>query len=92
MGDGQETEATSQRNGRKEERVDRRKARARASDDWRQNGRKRGRDKQRTSSPEQSGVHAWKRAEEPAGGSQSVRSSEEAGNDRGAKGRRKVEA
>ena len=27
----------------------------------------------------------------PAGGSQSVRSSEEAGNDRGAKGRRKVE-
>ena len=32
------------------------------------------------------------RAEEPAGGSQSVRSSGEAGNDRGAKGRRKVEA
>jgi hypothetical protein len=32
------------------------------------------------------------RAEEPTGGSQSVRSSEEAGNDRGAKGRRKVEA
>jgi len=30
--------------------------------------------------------------EEPPGGSQSVRSSEEAGNDRGAKGRRKVEA
>ena len=30
-------------------------------------------------------------AEEPTGGSQSVRSSEEAGNDRGAKGRRKVE-
>ena len=29
-------------------------------------------------------------AEEPDGGSQSVRSSEEAGNDRGAKGRRKV--
>jgi hypothetical protein len=29
--------------------------------------------------------------EEPPGGSQSVRSSEEAGNDRGAKGRRKVE-
>jgi len=33
-----------------------------------------------------------KGAEEPTGGSQSVRSSEEAGNDRGAKGRRKVEA
>ena len=32
------------------------------------------------------------RPEEPPGGSQSVRSSEEAGNDRGAKGRRKVEA
>jgi len=32
------------------------------------------------------------RAEEPTGGSQSVRSGEEAGNDRGAKGRRKVEA
>jgi hypothetical protein len=30
-------------------------------------------------------------AEEPTGGSQSVRSSKEAGNDRGAKGRRKVE-
>jgi hypothetical protein len=30
--------------------------------------------------------------EEPPDGSQSVRSSEEAGNDRGAKGRRKVEA
>lgn len=37
------------------------------------------------------GVHAQK-AEEPTGGSQSVRSSEETGNDRGAKGRRKVEA
>jgi len=31
------------------------------------------------------------RSEEPPGGSQSVRSSDEAGNDRGAKGRRKVE-
>jgi hypothetical protein len=30
--------------------------------------------------------------EEPPGGSQSVHSSEEAGNDRGAKGRRKVDA
>jgi len=30
--------------------------------------------------------------EEPPGGSQSVRSSEETGNDRGAKGRRKVDA
>jgi hypothetical protein len=30
--------------------------------------------------------------EEPPGGSQSVRSSGEAGNDRGAKGRRKVDA
>jgi len=30
-------------------------------------------------------------AEEPTGGSQSVRSSDETGNDRGAKGRRKVE-
>jgi hypothetical protein len=32
------------------------------------------------------------RPEEPPGGSQSVRSSDEAGNDRGAKGRRKVDA
>jgi hypothetical protein len=32
------------------------------------------------------------RPEEPPGGSQSVRSSWEAGNDRGAKGRRKVDA
>ncbi len=31
-------------------------------------------------------------SEEPPGGSQSVRSSDEAGNDRGAKGRRKVDA
>jgi hypothetical protein len=38
------------------------------------------------------GVHVRKRAEEPTGGSQSVRSSDEAGNDRGTKGRRKVEA
>ena len=30
--------------------------------------------------------------EEPPGGGQSVRSSDEAGNDRGAKGRRKVDA
>ena len=37
------------------------------------------------------GVHAQWRAEEPTGGSQSVRSSEETGNDRGAKGRRKVD-
>jgi len=33
-----------------------------------------------------------KTPEAPPGGSQSVRSSDEAGNDRGAKGRRKVEA
>ena len=33
-----------------------------------------------------------KQSVEPPGGSQSVRSSGEAGNDRGAKGRRKVEA
>jgi hypothetical protein len=32
------------------------------------------------------------RPEEPPGGSQSVRGSDEAGNDRGAKGRRKVDA
>ena len=32
------------------------------------------------------------RSEEPPAGSQSVRSSGEAGNDRGAKGRRKVDA
>lgn len=36
-------------------------------------------------------VFMLRAAEEPGGGSQSVRSSEEAGNDRGAKGRRKVE-
>ena len=35
-------------------------------------------------------VFMTKRSEEPPGGSQSVRSSDEAGNDRGAKGRRKV--
>jgi hypothetical protein len=32
------------------------------------------------------------RAEEPTGGSQSVRSSDEVGNDHGARGRRKVKA
>ena len=35
---------------------------------------------------------SWQGPEEPPGGSQSVRSSVEAGNDRGAKGRRKVDA
>lgn len=37
------------------------------------------------------GVHGRERPEEPPNGSQSVRSSDETGNDRGAKGRRKVE-
>ena len=37
-------------------------------------------------------VFMAEKPEEPPDGSQSVRSSEEAGNDRGAKGRRKVEA
>jgi hypothetical protein len=41
---------------------------------------------------DRNGVHGRWRPEEPPGGSQSVRSSEEAGNDRGAKGRREVEA
>jgi len=39
----------------------------------------------------QAAFMAW-RPEEPPGGSQSVRSSWEAGNDRGAKGRREVDA
>jgi len=42
--------------------------------------------------PGLSGVHGRGRPEEPPGGSQSVRSGAEAGNDRGAKGRRKVDA
>ena len=42
--------------------------------------------------PGLSGVHGPRRPEEPPGRSQSVRSSAEAGNDRGAKGRRKVDA
>ena len=37
-------------------------------------------------------VFMAQRSEEPPGGSQSVRSSCETGNDRGAKGRRKVDA
>lgn len=37
----------------------------------------------------QAGVHGPEGSEEPGGSSQSARSSEEAGNDRGAKGRRK---
>ena len=37
-------------------------------------------------------VFMAERSEEPPGGSQSVRSSWETGNDRGAKGRRKVDA
>ena len=37
-------------------------------------------------------VFMAKSPEEPPGGSQSVHSSDEAGNDRGAKGRRKVDA
>jgi nitrogen fixation protein len=40
----------------------------------------------------QAAFMAKKKPEEPPGGSQSVRNSDEAGNDRGAKGRRKVDA
>ena len=71
--------------------VKRRKARRQLSHAWRQNGEKRWRDKQRTSPPEAL-VFMLVRAEEPTGGSQSARSSDEVGNDHGAKGRRKVKA
>ena len=58
---------------------------------WRQNGRKRERGKQ-GDLPGDRTVFMAKRPEEPPGRSQSVRSSQQARNERGAKGRGKVEA
>jgi hypothetical protein len=68
--------------------VNERKAAAPPKGGWRQNGRKRERGKQGDLPGTERG--SW--PEEPPGRSQSVRSSEEAPNERGAKGRRKVEA
>jgi hypothetical protein len=74
-----------------EETVSESKAATSPEGGWRQNGRKRERDKQ-------GGLpgtewRSWpQRPEEPPGRSQSVRSSCEAPNERGAKGRRKVDA
>ena len=57
---------------------------------WRQNGRKRERSKQGDLTGTER--RSWpQRPEEPPGRSQSVRSSDETPNERGAKGRRKVE-
>ena len=58
---------------------------------WRQNGRKCERGKQ-GDLPGNRTVFMARVPEEPPGRSQSVRSSEQAPNERGAKGRRKVEA
>jgi len=84
---GAQASATDRRNEGDEGKV-----RACAAYDWRGNDRKRSRDKQRTSHRDRTVFMLAMRAEEPTGGSQSVRSSNEAGNDRGVKGRRKVEA
>jgi hypothetical protein len=71
------------------ETVNERKAAPSPSGGWRQNGRKRKRDKQGDPSVPVGAL--GQQSAQLAGGSQSVRSSEEAGNDRGAKGRRKME-
>jgi hypothetical protein len=74
-----------------EETVNEPKAATSPEGGWRQNGRKRERDKQ----GDLPGTEwcSWpQRPEEPPGRSQSVRSSCEAPNERGAKGRRKVDA
>jgi len=87
----QQRDRPSEMRPRAEETVNDRKAAASSEGGWRQNGRKREREKQgdlpgteRSSWP--------RRPEEPPGRSQSVHSSREAPNQRGAKGRRKVEA
>ena len=71
--------------------MDDRKTRPDTRDGWRRNGEKDEREKQGKALGAKT-VFMRSRAEEPSEGFQSVRSSEEAGNDRGAKGRRKVEA
>ena len=90
-GGGHQTEVEGQPEGLKQSNWPKEKARRQLSHDWRQNGEKRWRDKQRTSPPEAM-VFKLARAEEPTGGSQSARSSDEVGNDHGARGRRKVNA
>jgi len=72
------------------ETVNERKATMPPKGGWRQNGRKRERSKQ-GDLPGYRTVFMALVPEEPPGRSQSVRSSEEARNERGAKGRRKVE-
>ena len=73
------------------ETVNRRKAAVSPEGGWRQNGRKRERSKQGDlPGTERRSWPQW--PEEPPGRSQSVHSSDEARNERGAKGRRKVEA
>jgi len=71
--------------------VNDRKATVPSKGGWRQNGRKRERGKQ-GDLPTNRTVFMAQEPEEPVGRSQSVRSSQEAPNERGAKGRRKVEA
>jgi hypothetical protein len=73
------------------ESVNERKATEPPTGGWRQNGRKRERGKQ-GDLPRIRTVFMAQWPEEPPGRSQSVRSSREARNERGAKGRRKVEA
>ena len=90
-GSRQERDRPTEMRARAEQTVNDRKAAASSEGGWRQNGRKRERDKQ----GDLSGTEwcSWpQRPEEPPGRSQSVRSSCEAPNERGAKGRRKVDA
>ena len=92
-GEGSAQSGTGQRDQSRvlKETVNRRKAAGSPEGGWRQNGRQRKRAKQgdllRT---ERRSWPQW--PEEPPGRSQSVRSSEEARNERGAKGRREVGA
>ena len=74
-----------------EETVNEPKAAASPEGGWRQNGRKCERDKQ-GDLPDTEWRPRPQRPQEPPGRSQSVRSSCEAPNERGAKGRRKVDA
>ena len=69
---------------------ERRKPGTDTRDGWRRNDGKDEREKLGTARRDKT-VFMLARAEEPPEGCQSVRSSDEAGNDRGAKGRRKVE-
>jgi hypothetical protein len=89
-GSRDERDRPTEMRARAEESVNDRKAAASSEGGWRQNGRKREREKQGDLPGTER--NCWpRRPAAPPGRSQSVHTSREAPNERGAKGRRKVE-